>query len=198
MRLLYSPASPYSAKTRMAAHYLGLGVEVVAVDTSNPPTILSQNNPLSKIPVLLLDNGKAVYDSVAIMHFLNRESGGRLYPADHQQATEADILEALCDGIMDSLLSIVYERRFRPEEMVHQPWIDKQWNKVESGLDYLERHIPQIDGDIHGGHFAFAAMLTYIELRFAGRWQSNRPNLIAWLASFEVAFPAYSAMKSGA
>ncbi len=84
MKLLVSPASPYSAKCRMAARHLALGVEEVRVDTNAEPPELIDNNPLGKIPVLLRDGQKPVYDSVAIMQFFNRQSGGKLYPAEAQ------------------------------------------------------------------------------------------------------------------
>lgn len=115
MELLYSPASPYSAKVRMAARHLGIDITSVRVDTNAEPATLMDNNPLGKIPVLLLDDGGSVYDSVAIMHYLDRLSGGKLYPKKNGKRTEVEILEALCDGIMDCLLAIVYERRFRPK-----------------------------------------------------------------------------------
>jgi glutathione S-transferase len=198
MQLLYSPASPYSAKARMAARYLGLEVEAIKVDTSAAPKTLIDSNPLGKIPVLILKDGRSVYDSVAIMHFLDRKSGGKLYPKKNGKRTEAEILEALCDGIMDSLLSIVYERRLRPAEMIHQPWIEKQWSKVESGLDYLNKNLPKTGKKLNGGHFALAALIGYLDLRFAGEWEKNRRSLKAWPKRFASAFPEYLEMKSTA
>lgn len=198
MELLYSPASPYSAKVRMAARYLDIGITDVRVDTSAEPATLMDNNPLGKIPVLLLDDSGSVYDSVAIMHYLDRESGGKLYPKKHAKRTEAEILEALCDGIMDCLLAIVYERRLRPEEKVHQPWIDKQWRKVVKGLDYLNANLPKTGKKLHGGHFALAAMIGYLDLRFAGEWADGRKTLADWSEKFGKKFKQYAEMKSAA
>lgn len=197
MKLLYSPTSPYSAKNRMAAHYLGFSVEAIAVDTSNTPQILSANNPLGKIPVLLLEDGRAIFDSVVIMQFLDRESGGKLFPTDHQKRTEVEVFEALCDGALDSLLSIVYERRFRPAEFVYQPWIDKQWKKAVSSIDYIEEHLPEFDGQLNASHFALAALVSYLNLRFDGLWQEGHSKLVSWEQAFAETFPAYSQMKSG-
>ncbi len=139
MKLLFSPSSPYSSKVRMAAHYLDLDVTDIRVDTNAGPAILVDNNPLGKIPTLLTDDGLSVFDSVAIMHYFDRLKKGRLYPSKNGKRTEAEILEALCDGICDCLLAIVYERRSREEEKVHQPWIDKQWKKAVSGLEPYQR-----------------------------------------------------------
>ena len=198
MELLYSPASPYSAKVRMAARHLGIEIKDVRVDTNAEPATLIKNNPLGKIPVLLLDDGGSVYDSVAIMHYLNRHSGGKLYPKTDAKRTEAEVLEALCDGIMDCLLAIVYERRSRPEEKVHQPWIDKQWSKVVKGLDYLNANLPKTGKTLNGGHFALAAMIGYLDLRFADEWAEGRKTLAAWPEKFGKRFEAYTEMKTPA
>lgn len=196
MKILYSPASPYSNKVRMAAHYAGIAAESVLTDTaSNPPELIG-NNPLGKIPTLITDGGKAIYDSRTIMHFLDRETKGKLYPRNAEKRTDVEILEALCDGICDSLLAIVYEKRIHPPEKIHQPWIDKQWEKVVRGLDYLEANLPKTASKLHGGHFALAAMLRYIELRFSGEWQRGRPKLKNWPKKFEKQFPDYGKFKA--
>jgi glutathione S-transferase len=186
MKLLYSSTSPYSAKARMAAAYLGLDVEAIPTKTDDAPAELVDNNPLGKIPVLLRENEPPVFDSRSIMHFLDRATKGGLYPRNAERRTEAEVLEALCDGITDCLIAIIYERRFRPEDRQHQPWI---------GLDYLETHLPKTTKKLHGGHFALAALIGYLELRFDGQWQKGRPKLKAWPKKFERFFSAYSAMK---
>jgi glutathione S-transferase len=198
MKLLYSPASPYSAKVRMAARHLGIEIAEVRTDTNAAPPELVDNNPLGKIPVLIRDDQPPIYDSVAIMHFLDRKSGGKLYPKKDDKRTEAEVLEALCDGLMDSLLTIIYERRSRDEEKVHQPWIDKQWQKVVRGLDYLEGNLPKTSKKLHGGHFALAALIGYLDLRFNGQWAEGRPELASWPDVFAKRFADYATMKSTA
>lgn len=196
MKILYSPASPYSAKCRMAARHLGIALTEVKTDTNQAPPELTDNNPLGKIPVLIRDGEAPIYDSVAIMHFLDRKSGGKLYPKKDEKRTEAEVLEALCDGVMDSLLSIVYERRFRGEENAYQPWIDKQWDKVVKSLDYLEKNLPKTGKKLHGGHFALAAMIGYLDLRFNGQWAEGRPELASWPDIFAKKFYHYAEMKA--
>lgn len=198
MKLLYSPASPYSAKVRMAARHLGIGITEVKTDTNAAPPELVSNNPLGKIPVLLRDGEPPIYDSIAIMHWLDRQSGGKLYPKKDAKRTEAEVLEALCDGITDCLLAIVYERRSRDEDKVHQPWIDKQWGKVVRGLDHLENNLPKTGKKLHGGHFALAALIGYLDLRFNGQWAAGRPELASWPDVFTKRFASYTAMKSAA
>lgn len=195
MKILFSKTSPYSSKVRMAAVHAGIDCEEVSVSTDQMPEVLVSNNPLGKIPVLIEDDGRAIFDSRAIMAHFNRLSGGKLYPRNNERRTEAEVLEALCDGITDSLIAIVYERRYRPEETLHQPWIDRHWQKVSRGLDHLEKNLPKLGRSLHGGHFALAALLAYLDLRFEGQWQKGRPKLKRWPAKFETRFERYQAMK---
>ena len=78
-KLLYSGPSPYSAKARMAAALAGYAVEAVSVDTNAEPDLLIDNNPLGKIPVLLTDDGRAVFDSAMILQFINREKRNSIF-----------------------------------------------------------------------------------------------------------------------
>lgn len=68
--------------------------------------------------------------------------------------------------------------------------------KVERSLDHLNANLPKTGAKLHGGHFALAAMLRYIELRFAGEWQKGRAKLKNWPAKFEKHFPDYSKFKA--
>lgn len=195
MKLLYAPASPYSSKVRMAARAVGIKLEEIKVDTSaNPPELIGAN-PLGKIPTLIADDGLAVFDSRAIMQYLNRVSGGGIYPKKDEKRTEAELLEALCDGITDCLLAIVYEKRSHPPEKVHQPYIDRQWEKVTRGLDYLEAHMPKTGKKLHGGHFSMAGLLGYLMLRFPGEWEDGRVALTEWPALFAKKFADYQLLR---
>jgi glutathione S-transferase len=192
--VLYSPASPYSAKVRMAAAWCGIEVDAKVVDTNAEPAQLIDANPLGKIPVLITDDGETVYDSRAITQYLNRLSGNALFPRNAQKRLEAERLEALADGICDCLLAHVYERRSRPEDMVHQPWLDKQWAKAERGLDALNASPPKMTKKATGGQIAMRAMLGYLALRFDGKWERGRSKLTRWAKRFDERFPELAAL----
>ncbi|MDB5525604.1 MAG: glutathione S-transferase protein [Rhizobium sp.] len=195
MKLLYSATSPYSAKVRMAAHHLDLDIVSETTKTEDVPSELIVSNPLGKIPVLIRDGEKPVFDSVAIMQFVNRETKGKLYPRNPAKRTDAEVLEALCDGITDCLIAIIYEQRFHPPEKIHQPWIDRQWAKASRALDYLNSNLPKTSKNLNGGHFALAALCGYLELRFPGKWEKGRGKLQNWPKKFEKLFPDYQKFK---
>lgn len=195
MKLLFAPASPYSSKVRMAARHLGIELEEVRVNTAENPPELVDSNPLGKIPTLITDDGMAIFDSRAIMQYLHRIGDKRLYPKKDEKRTEADVLEALADGIADCLLAIVYEKRYRSPELVSQDVIDRQWAKINRSLDYLDKHLPKTAKKLHGGHFALAATLGYLMLRFPGEWENGRAALTEWPAKFAKHFEPYPALR---
>jgi glutathione S-transferase len=178
----------------MAAAHAGIPLEAVMVETSSPSEEFLRANPLGKIPVLIADDGETVYDSRAITQYLNRRSGNALFPRNPARRTEAERLEALADGICDCALAHVYERRSRPEEIVHQPWLDKQWDKVIRALDMLNASPPKFGRKIHAGHIALRAALGYLELRFQGKWEKGRARLKRWAARFDEKFPDLKAL----
>jgi len=193
MQLFYASPSPYSSKVRMAAAYAGVSIEAVPAKTDDEPPELLAVNPLGKIPALVLDDGTAVFDSRAITQYLNRLSKNALFPRNPEKRTEAEVLEALADGICDSALAMVYERRFRPEEKVSEPWLDRQWRKIARALDALNANPPRLPKKITAGHIALRAALGYLALRFAGKWEKGRSRLVRWAARFDVKFPALKA-----
>lgn len=192
-KVLYSSASPFSAKVRMAAAYAGIDIEAVSVRTADRPDVLVSANPLGKIPTLLLDDGRSIFDSRAITQYLNRESKNALFPRNPEKRTEAETLEALADGICDCALAMVYERRTRPEEMVFQPWLDAQWTKITAALDLLNANPPKLPKKITVGQIALRACLGYLSLRFAGKWEKGRSRLVRWVARFDEKFPELKA-----
>ncbi|MCO4319728.1 glutathione S-transferase [Phyllobacterium sp. 21LDTY02-6] len=193
-KVYYAPASPYSTKVRMAAHYTGFPVEAVQIDTNLEPEELINVNPLGKIPTLILDDESAIFDSRVITQYINRVSGNKLFPRNAQKRLEAEQLESLADGLCDALLAHVYERRFRPEEKVHQPWLDRQWGKALRVLDTLNNAPPRLGKKIHGGHIAIAAALAYADLRFQGKWEKGRSKLKRWQKRFAELHPELAAL----
>jgi len=194
MILRSAPASPFARKVRIAISLLGLGgkIEIRDADTTDPNEALRQQNPLGKIPVLLAEDGNAYYDSRVILDYLDEHAGGgKIVPRDSRARLDALRLQALCDGICDACLLIVYEGRYRPSDKRVETWVELQAGKVERGLAVLEAAPPAIDAVPHVGQIALACMLGYRDLRFNGAWRKDRPRLVAWLDRFAAQVPAF-------
>lgn len=191
-----SPASPFGRKVKMAALELGLmdRIEIVPADTNDPAEALRQQNPLGKIPTLVLEDGTALFDSRVIVDYLDHLSSGKLIPAGEARFTQLR-LQALADGICDAALLKVYEGRFRPEESRNANWVAHQDGKVARGLEALEAAPPAFADRPHIGEIALACALGYLDLRFEGKWQADHPKLVAWLGDFAARVPAFEATR---
>lgn len=195
MRLFASPASPFVAKVRMAAHHCGIALEPVWTDAGAEPADLLGANPLGKIPALLLDDGQTIYDSAVICDWLDRRSGNRLVPQTDEGWAFVKRMEATADGVTDAAILTLYEQRYRPEEKRHQPWVDKQWRKAWRGMAVLQAAIGEFGPEPTTAHFAVAGLLGWFDLRFKGTWESDYPALATWISEFPTVFPAYEEFK---
>ena len=112
-------------------------------DTMNPDDTIRQQNPLGKIPALLLEDGTVLFDSRVILEYLDhRAGGGRIIPKDASARFAALRLQALADGIMDASVLLVYEGRWRPPERHEPKWVEQQTGKVARALAALEAAPP--------------------------------------------------------
>jgi len=201
MILRSSPASPFGRKVRIAASVLGLAdkIDVAATNLEDPADSIRVQNPVGKIPTLILDDGTTYYDSRVILEYLDHVAGGgRIIPREPKARFAALTLQALCDGILDASLLLVYEGRYRPAEKAVQSWVDRQTDKVARGLAALEAAPPTLDPVPHVGQIALACVLGYRDLRFGGTWRAGHPRLLAWHDKFAAQVPAFAATKATA
>lgn len=197
LTLRNSPSSPFVRKIRIAASVLGLDREIAleAADTMNAGDTIRSQNPLGKIPALLLEDGTVLFDSRVILEYLDhRAGGGRIIPKGAGARFAALRLQALADGIMDASVLLVYEGRWRPPERHEPKWIDLQSGKVARALAALEAApplAPAATPDV--GQIALACALGYRDFRFPGSWRKDHPCLAAWLDDFAGRVPAFAA-----
>jgi glutathione S-transferase len=201
MILRSNPASPFGRKVNIAASVLGLDQEITVekADPNDAADPIRRQNPLGKIPVLILEDGSALYDSRVILEYLDhRAGGGKIIPRDPAARFSALRLQALCDGIMDASILLVYESRWRPPEKHEQKWIDYQAGKVQRAISALEAEPPPFGPLPNVGHIALACALGYRDLRFHGDWRKDHPKLLAWHDRFAAQVPAFAATRIAA
>ena len=157
---------------------------------------MRRQNPLGKIPVLVLDDGTALYDSRVILEYLDhRAGGGRIIPKEAGARFAALCQQALCDGVLDAGILRVYEARWRPAEHHVAKWLEHQTGKMVRALAALEAAPPGLDPTPHVGQITAACALGYLDFRFEGAWRKDHPRLVAWLDAFAAAVPAFAATK---
>jgi glutathione S-transferase len=152
----------------------------VAMAAVPNPDVLS-DNPLGKIPTLVLDDGRALFDSRVICEYLDAISPGvRLIPFDLDGRIECLRWQAFGDGLTDILLLWRIEMaRGANASAVISAAFD---TKVRAALARLEKEAPALAARDFGlGHVALACALGQLNFRFAGcGWEAKHPQLAAW------------------
>jgi glutathione S-transferase len=196
MILRTSLGSPFGRKIRMALAVIGMTdkVEVIRADTSDENDNLRIQNPLGKIPILLLDDGEAVYGSPVVIDHLDVLDGRGILIPKGAARTRVLTQQALADGIMDAAILLVYEGRFRTDTEHSPKWLAYQQAKIDRSLIQAEAaHTSQGTGLPHIGEITQAVALGYLDFRFKGEWRAKYPKLVAWLAGFAQRVPSFNA-----
>jgi glutathione S-transferase len=189
MTLHWSPRSPYVRKVMIAAHELGLADRLRTVRTvvggTTPHRDLMRENPLGKIPTLVLADGTVIYDSPVICEYLDTLHGReKLFP-DWPERLAALRRLALGDGMLDIALAWLGER-FRPPERQSAPHMALWQDKLRCCVDALEQEADVLAaGRLTIGHIAIGNALAYLDFRFSDlNWRDGHPHLAAWHATF--------------
>jgi glutathione S-transferase len=182
MKLIGSLASPFARKVRIVAAEKRVDYVFERADPSQPTPALLGHNPLGKVPVLVLEDGTALYDSRVIVEFLDAVSPiGRLIPADHRERIEVRRWEALADGVLDAGSAVRVERR-RPAHEQSTKWIDRQLGKVNRGLAAMDRDLAGRTWCASNGYsladIAVGCCVGWLTFRFPDLgWRADSPAL---------------------
>lgn len=158
MKLRYSPLSPFVRKVTVTLIETGLEdkVERILTDVWNPDTDIAKDNPLGKIPALVLEDGGVLYDSPVICEYLDGlHDGGKLFPASGEDRWRALRLQALGDGMSEAGITRLLESR-RPEEFQYDKWMNRQTAKLFRAMDVLEAGLDELGPEFGIGQIAVA------------------------------------------
>lgn len=190
MKLHWSPKSPFVRKVMIAAHETGLADRLnlvrspVAMNAANLE--LMRDNPLNKLPTLVLDDGSALYDSLVICSYFDElHDGPRLIPVSGEPRWRALQRHALGTGFLD-LLILLRNERDRPDGARSQPHLDAFAVKVDATLEHLAANPPaSSEGQLDLVQITFGCVFGYLDFRFAGLpWRERHPVLADWSAWF--------------
>jgi glutathione S-transferase len=202
MKLLGSPGSPYVRKVRIVLAEKRVPYEYVIDRPSGPGSRVAEFNPLGKIPVLVCDDGHAVYDSVVIVEYLDGLiAEPRLIPAEFDDRIEVRRWEALGDGIADATVAISHDLREPESQRKPAAWYERQQQKIQRGLATMEGDLG-IREFCHGTAYTLADIATGYALAYLDQampdteWRRDYPGLkrlalrLAVRESFAMTLPA--------
>jgi glutathione S-transferase len=187
MKLHWSPRSPQVRKVLIVAHELALVDRIKCVRTVVDPLLpnaqLMMENPLSKIPTLVLDDGRVIYDSAVICEYLDSLAGWQLTPSLFEERLAMRRRQSLGDGFIEFLLLLRNElRRSHPSSQLVGAFETKR-RAVLAALDNEAHDLFASQYSI--GHVAIGSALSYLEFRFKERdWRAGHPHIARWHEKF--------------
>ena len=176
-------SSPFARKVRMAAMETGQAdlIDWRMLSREERPVVLPAINPLGKVPVVVLDNGEALYDSPVICAYVDSlHDGAKLIPADGPERWRVLRLEALGDGLAEAVVAVAQEGA-KPEEQQSPRVIERQGAKVSAALGALDAEAAGFRDPPSMGEIAGACALGYMDYRgVAADWRARHPALAQW------------------
>ena len=185
MKLYYSPTSPYVRKVMACAVIRGLDgrIETHATNPHASPDDLVADNPLSKVPCLVTDDGVSLFGSQLICEYLDSlGDAAQLIPAHGAFRWRALKFQSLGDGILDAAVPCRGEQG-KPSEAAREAQIARYKTVMARAVDTLEADPPHKAVDI--GSITVACALGYLDFRFAADpWRPKHAKLSAWYEAF--------------
>jgi glutathione S-transferase len=182
MKLIGSLASPFTRKVRIVLAEKKIEFEFDIDNPWKPGAQSAKLNPLGKVPVLVLDDGRTLFDSRVIVGFLDNASPlARLIPAENRERVEARRWEALADGVLDAGILARLENQ-REAKLQSKAWSDRQMGKVKSGLAAMDAELGDRLWCVGNGYtladIALGACLGWVEFRHPNLgWEADCTNL---------------------
>jgi glutathione S-transferase len=185
MKLIGAITSPYVRKVRAVMAEKKLDYQFVQENVWAADTVISESNPLGKVPCLVMEGGEALYDSRVIVEYVDTLSPvGKLIPALGRARAEVKTWEALADGLLDAAILARLEATWagRDDAQRSQAWIDRQLAKVHASVNAMGRGLGDKPFCV-GIHLSLADVavgcaLGYLDFRFPDiDWRADHANL---------------------
>jgi glutathione S-transferase len=183
MKLIGSLTSPFVRKVRIVFSEKKVDVDLQLENVWAADTKITLNNPLGKVPCLLLDDGGTIYDSRVIAEYADTLSPvAQLIPSGGRARAEVKTWEALADGVLDAGILARLEATWRPTEQHSPVWIERQMGKIDTALKRMSDELGESawchSNQLTLADIAVGCALGYLLFRFPSvQWQAQYPNL---------------------
>ncbi|WP_249021273.1 glutathione S-transferase family protein [Conexibacter sp. S30A1] len=197
MLLYNNPASGNCYKVRLLAAQLGLDLELHdldVVDRSNRPAVIGQLTPVLRVPVLVLDDGRALFESNAIIDYL--AEGTPYLPQDRYERQQVLAWQFFEQYEIEPNLAVARFWRLFGIEQPDSAWQQKR-EAGRRGLDALERGLEGRDFLVADRYsVADISLYGYTHVAAEGGFDlAPYPAIRAWLARV-AAQPGHIAITS--
>ena len=180
--ILYNgPTSPFGRKVKIVSmvHEIDLEEKIINVYEAD---FLDKNNPLRKIPTLLINNLSIIDSDNICLYFDSITKKKSLFPKDRYWQIMS--LTSLANGLMEAVLERFMEIS-RPENEQSKKYINKLEKRTLRTINWLENNWNNYnENDLTMDQIAIACALDYTSFRFTKKWKDEYSNLYKWLNIF--------------
>lgn len=161
--------SPFTRRVAISMRLLGIEYEHRPLTTWSNLADVREVNPVGRVPALILDSGEKLFDSSAILDYLDQMVGPQraLVPAQEPHRHRVLRVTACALGVLEKVVAALYAQTMYPEEKHHTPWIEHNENQARSGLRWLAALEPSAalsGGALTQGEVTTIAMFDFTRL----------------------------------
>jgi glutathione S-transferase len=143
--------SPFTRRVAISMRLLGIAYEHRPHTAWRNLQEVRAVNPVGRVPALILDCGEPLFDSSAILDYLDQIAGPEraLVPLREPERHRVLRVTACALGALEKVVAALYEQTMHPPEKVHQPWIAHNEGQARCGLEWLASQAlsPWLAGD---------------------------------------------------
>jgi glutathione S-transferase len=131
--------SPFTRRVAISMRLLGIEYEHRPHTAWSNLADVRAVNPVGRVPALVLDSGEALFDSSAILDYLDHLVGPprALVPVQEPARHQVLRVTACALGVLEKVVAALYAQTMYPPEKHHPPWIEHNENQARSGLGWL-------------------------------------------------------------
>jgi glutathione S-transferase len=157
--------SPFVRRVAVTMKLLNLPFEHANWSVGKDFDRIREYNPLGRVPTLVSDDGSKLFESAAILDYLDELAGPQraFLPAAGPDRRNALNLMAIATGAAEKGVMQLYERVFRPEEKWHMPWVERCRQQMSAALAALDRHL----GERGGSRWLIGERMTQADITAA-------------------------------
>ena len=128
--------SPFTRRVAITLRHLGIAYEHRPITTWTHLADVRAVNPVGRIPALILDSEEVLFDSGAILDYVDR--GHALVPAEEPERREVLRIVACAMGALEKIVATLYEHTMHPPEKVQRSWVNHNEAQARGGLAWLD------------------------------------------------------------
>ncbi|QPB42407.1 glutathione S-transferase N-terminal domain-containing protein [Rodentibacter haemolyticus] len=168
MKLWYSTTSPYARKVLAVIQYHQLQNQIEflqatsGLDKDSPH---NQDNPLGRLPALQLNDGEWLYNSSLIAEYLDQTGSQSSLYGEGKQRWQILRLHYLADGILENEISVIPEKRSRPQSEWWKDRHEQIFQRTGRSLFELQKAIDSFGENLNIGTLNAVCAIDFLLFR---------------------------------